>query len=62
MAVAPNGDVVPCQSWLSEDSLGNLLNEKFSSIWKSKKCKLIRKNSMKINNLCPLTQKNKKVK
>lgn len=60
MAIAPNGDVVPCQSWLSDGSLGNLLNDKWNDIWKTKKCKQIRKASMKIDNICPLTNKNKK--
>lgn len=62
MAIAPNGDVIPCQSWLSEDSLGNLINDKFSSIWNSKKCKLIRKNTIRSDNICPLNVKSKKVK
>ena len=60
MAVAPNGDVIPCQSWLSEDSLGNLLNNDWTKIWNNKKCKKIKKQSMKIDNVCPLTSKNKK--
>ena len=39
MAVAPDGTVVPCQSWLnSEANLGNILKDKFSDIWKNKKC------------------------
>ena len=60
MGVAPNGDVIPCQSWLSEDSLGNLLNDSWKEIWKNKKCEEIRKQSMKTNNICPLNNKNKK--
>ena len=60
MAVAPNGDVVPCQSWLSEESLGNLLNDSWNKIWSSKKCKTIRKQSMNLDNVCPLNNKNKK--
>jgi len=39
MAVAPDGTVVPCQSWLSSDAgLGNILTDSFKSIWKNKKC------------------------
>ncbi len=35
MAVAPDGTVVPCQSWLGTDAgLGNLLTDPFSKIWK----------------------------
>lgn len=60
MAIAPNGDVIPCQSWLSETSLGNLLKSNWKEIWKNKKCKEIRKQSMKTDNVCPLTSKNKK--
>jgi len=60
MAVAPNGDVVPCQSWLSEESLGNLLNDNWKQIWNSKECEIIRKQSMKSDNICPLNIKNKK--
>lgn len=34
MAIAPNGTVVPCQSWLDEDaSLGSLLTLTFDEIW-----------------------------
>lgn len=55
MAVAPNGDVMPCQSWLGEKaSLGNILDVSWKKIWKSKKCKKIRKNSSKISLICPL--------
>lgn len=39
MAIAPDGTVVPCQSWLGADAdLGNILTEKFSQIWNNKKC------------------------
>lgn len=35
MAVAPDGTVVPCQSWLSTDAgLGNILTDKWKTIWK----------------------------
>lgn len=44
MAVTPNGDVVPCQSWLKGDTLGNIRSEDFKKIWNNKKCKDIRKN------------------
>lgn len=57
MAIAPNGEVIPCQSWLSKDSLGNLLNTSFNKIWKSKRCKQIRKQSIKKENQCPLAIK-----
>jgi len=42
MAVAPNGEVVPCQSWLGGESLGNILKTPWNRIWKSKRCQEIR--------------------
>ena len=57
MAVAPNGNVVPCQSWLNkESSLGNMLEDSWDSIWYSEECKKIRKNSTELNNKCPLKE------
>lgn len=44
MAIAPDGTVVPCQSWLGSDSdLGNILTDSFKVIWKNKKCVELRK-------------------
>jgi radical SAM protein with 4Fe4S-binding SPASM domain len=37
LSVAPNGDILPCSSFA--DSVGNLLKEDFSAIWKSQKAK-----------------------
>lgn len=35
MAIAPDGTVVPCQSWLGADAaLGNILETSFKKIWK----------------------------
>lgn len=45
MAVSPTGQVVPCQSWLNGQTLGNMRTEAWSNIWNSKACKDIRKNS-----------------
>ena len=43
MAIAPDGSVVPCQSWLGADaSLGNILTDPFQKIWKHPKCKALR--------------------
>ena len=43
MAIAPDGTVVPCQSWLTSDSsLGNILNGKWKKIWNSKLAKSLR--------------------
>ena len=55
MAISPDGNVIPCQSWLGEDaSLGNILETKWSKIWNSPKCKQIRKESSKTLHICPL--------
>lgn len=36
MAITPNGNVVPCQSWLDKNSsLGNILTTKWKKIWNS---------------------------
>lgn len=44
MAITPSGEVVPCQSWLSGETLGNILSQSWDTIWNSKRCKNIRKN------------------
>lgn len=54
MAVAPNGDVIPCQSWLNGEVLGNLLTDSFSSVWNNRKCKNIRKQSVNQEHICLL--------
>ena len=49
MAISPDGNVMPCQSWLeAESSLGNILEVKWEKIWNSNKCKNIRKRINKI--------------
>ena len=55
MAITPNGNVVPCQSWLSNDGvLGNMLKDKWKDIWQSKKCKNIRNTNTKVTGKCLL--------
>ncbi|HEX2947102.1 MAG TPA: radical SAM protein [Clostridia bacterium] len=44
MAVAPNGDVVPCQSWVDGRTLGSIRTQSWKSIWNSKACGSIRRN------------------
>lgn len=57
MAIAPNGDVVPCQSWLGKDaSLGNILKDKWEDIWNNPKCKKIRRYSASSTGKCPLKE------
>ncbi len=44
MAVAPDGTVVPCQSWLGAGcGLGNILTDRFSTIWKHPLCTSLRR-------------------
>lgn len=55
MAISPDGNVVPCQSWLGEGaSLGNILENKWEKIWNNSNCKKIRKQSTKTSFTCPL--------
>lgn len=54
MAVTPGGNVVPCQSWLSSDVLGNLLTDDWAGIWDSEACRARRAESAKMLGVCPL--------
>ena len=54
MAVTPGGNVVPCQSWLSDAPLGNLLTDGWAAIWDSPECAARRAESAKMEGLCPL--------
>ncbi len=56
MAIAPNGEVIPCQSWLFEDGLGNMLNQNWKDIWNSSKCKEQRKKSANSDSKCFLSE------
>lgn len=58
MAITPNGGVVPCQSWLSEDSLGNILQKPWNLIWYSRRCMEIRKYASSMEHDCPLKKEN----
>jgi len=59
MAIAPNGMVVPCQSWLSSNhSLGNILTDNWDEIWNSKECSTIRNRAVHSNDLCQLKEFN----
>lgn len=54
MAIAPDGTVVPCQSWLDSDAgLGNILTDRFKDIWNADKCKALRKMSDEEALSCP---------
>lgn len=54
MAITPGGMVVPCQSWLSGDALGNFLQEDWETIWESEACKKRRDYSASMCGKCPL--------
>ena len=54
MAIAPDGTVVPCQSWLGGNaSLGNILAEPFKKIWNHPKSKSLRNMSEEQAIHCP---------
>lgn len=54
MAIAPNGAVVPCQSWLNDpNGLGNILTAPWSRIWDGALCKKIRARAA-TKDACPL--------
>ena len=54
MAVTPGGNVVPCQSWLTGDVLGNILEDKWEDIWNSEACVKRREYSADMTGKCPL--------
>ena len=54
MAVTPGGNVVPCQSWLSDKPLGNMLEDEWDSIWNSERCRERREFSTLMRCECPL--------
>lgn len=57
MAIAPNGDVVPCQSWLDANAyLGNMLTDPWKRIWDAPLAISIRNSAAKAEPDCPLRQ------
>ena len=54
MAIAPDGTVVPCQSWLGGVTLGHILSDNWNSIWDNEACRAIRTESAKTEHLCQL--------
>lgn len=59
MAITPGGNVVPCQSWLSDDVLGSMLTEDWESIWNKDKTKERRDYSAAVTGMCPLRKMSK---
>lgn len=62
MAVAPDGTVLPCQSWLSGDGLGNILRTPWHRIWNGGRARAIRRESAKMLQRCPLGETPQEVK
>jgi putative coenzyme PQQ synthesis protein E len=58
MAIAPDGGVIPCQSWLSSRPLGNILTDDWEKIWQSERCAAIRAKSARMEQLCQLREGN----
>ena len=58
MAIAPDGEIIPCQSWLSSKSLGSILNDDWDAVWQGERCAAIRAKSAKMEQLCQLRQGN----
>lgn len=58
MAIAPDGSIIPCQSWLSSRPLGNILTDDWDGVWQSARCSAIRAKSAKMEQLCQLRQGN----
>ena len=54
MAVTPGGNVVPCQSWLSDAPLGNMLADDWETIWNNEECAARRDFSAEMTGTCPL--------
>ena len=54
MAITPSGKVVPCQSWLSDKPLGDMLTDEWKDIWNSDECVKRRDYSASMEGKCPL--------
>lgn len=54
MAITPAGNVVPCQSWLTDGDMGNFLETDWQKIWHSGKCENRRYFSAMMTGTCPL--------
>ena len=60
MAIAPDGTVIPCQSWLKSGSgLGNILTDKWKAIWKAPTCEKLRKMTDEEAIFCPFRREGK---
>ncbi len=58
MAITPNGQVIPCQSWLHEGAqLGDFLTTPWEQIWDSPRCKAQREFASRCTGTCALAGK-----
>lgn len=58
MAIAPDGSIIPCQSWLGSDAtLGNILEDDFSMAWYAPECVRLRTMSEEASLCCPFRQR-----
>lgn len=54
MAITPGGNVVPCQSYLSEETFGSMLKDDWNMIWNHERCASKRAFSAMMTGECPL--------
>ena len=59
MAIAPDGTVIPCQSWLGGTALGNILTDDWPAIWDGEACRAIRAENAKMEHICQLQTGNR---
>ncbi len=59
MAIAPDGTVIPCQSWLGGTALGSILTDDWPAIWDGEACRAIRAESAKMEHICQLQTGNR---
>lgn len=57
MAVTPSGNVVPCQSYLTGEPLGNILTDDWATIWNNPVCAERRAYSAEMLGKCPLRRR-----
>ena len=62
IAIAPDGRVIPCQSWLDEKPLGDMRTESFKKIWNRAASRKHRAYASKNKKSCPLRERGEKQK
>lgn len=57
MAIAPNGEVLPCKKWFGKEaSLGNILTEKWNTIWDNQKSMQVKNHTIQAPYICPFNE------